>query len=44
MTVVLGTPRLHLRATDSTNERARELARAGAVHGTLVTAAAQTAG
>ena len=40
----LGRPRLHLRRTDSTNERARALARAGAPHGTLVTAAEQTAG
>jgi BirA family biotin operon repressor/biotin-[acetyl-CoA-carboxylase] ligase len=40
----LGTPRLHLRATTSTNDRARELAAAGAPHGTLVTAAAQSAG
>jgi BirA family transcriptional regulator, biotin operon repressor / biotin---[acetyl-CoA-carboxylase] ligase len=40
----LGHPRLHLRRTDSTNERARALARAGAPHGTLVTAAEQTAG
>ncbi len=40
----LGTPRLHLRVTDSTNERARALAMAGAPHGTLVTAAAQSAG
>lgn len=40
----LGTPRLHLRATDSTNERARALAGSGAPHGTLVTAGAQTAG
>jgi len=40
----LGLPRLHLRATDSTNERARELALAGAVHGTLVTADEQSAG
>jgi BirA family transcriptional regulator, biotin operon repressor / biotin---[acetyl-CoA-carboxylase] ligase len=40
----LGRPRLHLRATTSTNDRARELAQAGAPHGTLVTAAAQTAG
>jgi len=40
----LGTPRLHLRVTDSTNERARALASAGAPHGTLVTAAEQTAG
>ena len=34
----LGRPRLHLRDTDSTNERARALAAAGAPHGTLVTA------
>jgi len=40
----LGRPRLHLRETDSTNERARELAAAGAPHGTLVTAHVQTAG
>ena len=40
----LGTPRLHLRSTDSTNERARTLAHAGAPHGTLVTAGEQTAG
>ncbi len=40
----LGHPRLHLRSTDSTNERARALALAGAPHGTLVTAAEQTAG
>jgi BirA family biotin operon repressor/biotin-[acetyl-CoA-carboxylase] ligase len=40
----LGGPRVHLRSTDSTNDRARELAIAGAPHGTLVTAAAQTAG
>ncbi|HEX5851691.1 MAG TPA: biotin--[acetyl-CoA-carboxylase] ligase [Solirubrobacteraceae bacterium] len=40
----LGRPRLHLRQTDSTNERARELAIAGAPHGTLVTAAEQSAG
>lgn len=40
----LGTPRLHLRATDSTNLRARALAAAGAPHGTLVTASAQAAG
>jgi BirA family biotin operon repressor/biotin-[acetyl-CoA-carboxylase] ligase len=41
---VLGRPRLHLRATTSTNDRARELAGAGAPHGTLVTAAEQSAG
>ncbi len=40
----LGRPRLHLRVTDSTNARARELAAAGAPHGTLVTAGLQTAG
>jgi BirA family transcriptional regulator, biotin operon repressor / biotin---[acetyl-CoA-carboxylase] ligase len=40
----LGHPRLHLRRTDSTNDRARELALAGAPHGTLVTASEQTAG
>ena len=41
---MLGRPRLHLRVCDSTNRRARELAGAGAPHGTLVTAAEQTAG
>ena len=40
----LGRPRLHLRETTSTNDRARALALAGAPHGTLVTAGAQTAG
>jgi BirA family biotin operon repressor/biotin-[acetyl-CoA-carboxylase] ligase len=40
----LGAPRVHLRRTDSTNRRARELALAGAPHGTLVTASEQTAG
>jgi BirA family transcriptional regulator, biotin operon repressor / biotin---[acetyl-CoA-carboxylase] ligase len=40
----LGTPRLHLRLTDSTNQRARELAAGGAPHGSLVTASEQTAG
>jgi BirA family transcriptional regulator, biotin operon repressor / biotin---[acetyl-CoA-carboxylase] ligase len=35
---------VHLRRTGSTNERARELAFAGAPHGTLVTASEQTAG
>ena len=44
MTRSLGRPRLHLRRTDSTNERARALAAAGAPHGALVTAAEQTAG
>jgi BirA family biotin operon repressor/biotin-[acetyl-CoA-carboxylase] ligase len=41
---MLGLPRLHLRVTDSTSTRAKELARAGAPHGALVTAAGQTAG
>ncbi len=40
---MIGTPRVHYRATDSTNQRARELAR-GAPHGALVTADEQTAG
>ncbi len=40
----LGHPRVHLRLTDSTNDRARALAIAGAPHGTLVTALQQTAG
>ena len=40
----LGWPRVHLRSADSTNERARELALAGAPAGTLVTAAEQSAG
>jgi BirA family transcriptional regulator, biotin operon repressor / biotin---[acetyl-CoA-carboxylase] ligase len=44
MTAALGKPRLHLRRTGSTNERARSLAIAGAPHGTLVTAAEQTEG
>jgi len=35
---------LHHRLTDSTNERAKELARAGAPHGALVTAGEQSAG
>jgi BirA family transcriptional regulator, biotin operon repressor / biotin---[acetyl-CoA-carboxylase] ligase len=42
--VTLGRPRLHLRATTSTNDRARELAARGAPHGTTVTAGVQTAG
>ena len=41
---VIGRPRLHLRATPSTNDRARDLALAGAPHGTLVSAGVQTAG
>jgi BirA family biotin operon repressor/biotin-[acetyl-CoA-carboxylase] ligase len=40
----LGRPRLHLRSIGSTNARARELAEAGAPHGTAVTAGEQTAG
>lgn len=40
----LGTPHLHLRSTTSTSDRARELAAAGAPHGTLVTAGEQSAG
>ena len=39
-----GAPWRHYRRTDSTNARARELAEAGAPHGTVVTAAEQTAG
>jgi BirA family biotin operon repressor/biotin-[acetyl-CoA-carboxylase] ligase len=41
---VFGAPRLHLRVTDSTNARARELAAAGTASGTIVTADEQTAG
>lgn len=41
---MIGSPRVHHRRTDSTNARARELAAAGAPHGTLVTAGEQTAG
>ena len=41
---MIGTPRIHHRLTDSTNERAKLLAAAGAPHGTLVTAAEQAAG
>jgi BirA family transcriptional regulator, biotin operon repressor / biotin---[acetyl-CoA-carboxylase] ligase len=40
----LGRPRLHLRITTSTNDRARALAQGGAPHGTLVTADEQHAG
>lgn len=40
----LGRPRVHYRVIGSTNARARELAGAGAPHGTLVTAAEQSAG
>jgi BirA family transcriptional regulator, biotin operon repressor / biotin---[acetyl-CoA-carboxylase] ligase len=39
-----GHPRHHFRLTSSTNDRARELAEAGAPAGTVVTAAAQSAG
>jgi BirA family biotin operon repressor/biotin-[acetyl-CoA-carboxylase] ligase len=41
---MIGEPRIHHEVTDSTNERARELAGEGAAHGTLVTAGEQTAG
>jgi BirA family biotin operon repressor/biotin-[acetyl-CoA-carboxylase] ligase len=39
-----GAPHRHYASTDSTNTRARELAAEGAEHGTVVTAAEQTAG
>ena len=41
---MIGAPRVHHRVTDSTNQRAKELADAGAPHGTVVTADEQTAG
>jgi BirA family biotin operon repressor/biotin-[acetyl-CoA-carboxylase] ligase len=41
---MIGAPHVHHRVVDSTNERAKALAAAGAPHGTLVTAAEQTAG
>jgi len=41
---MIGYPRVHFRATDSTNERAKLLVDAGAPHGTLVTADEQSAG
>ena len=41
---MIGRPRVHFRVTDSTNERARALAAAGAPHGTIVTADEQSAG
>ena len=41
---MIGAPRVHHRLADSTNERAKALAAAGAPHGTLVTADEQTAG
>ena len=44
MTARLGHPRLHHRVTASTSLVARELAAAGAPHGTLVTASEQRAG
>jgi BirA family biotin operon repressor/biotin-[acetyl-CoA-carboxylase] ligase len=44
MSTVFGTPRLHLRLTGSTNDRARDLADADAPSGTVVTATEQTAG
>ena len=44
MTGPIGSPRVHYSETDSTNERARELAAAGTPHGTLVTASEQSAG
>ena len=44
MIVPIGSPRVHYSETDSTNERARELAAAGTPHGTLVTASEQSAG
>ncbi len=40
----LGLPRVHHRVLDSTNERAKALAGAGAPHGTVVTAEEQAAG
>lgn len=42
--IQFGRPHMHYRLTDSTNSRARELAEAGAPHGTVVTAEEQTAG
>jgi BirA family transcriptional regulator, biotin operon repressor / biotin---[acetyl-CoA-carboxylase] ligase len=42
--VEFGRPHLHLRRTDSTNERAKELAMSGAAGGLVVTADEQTAG
>jgi len=41
---MIGHPRAHHRLTDSTNRVARDLAAAGAPHGTLVTAGEQSAG
>src|SRR3954471_1450083 len=42
--MTLGRPRLHLRSSTSTNDRARELAESGAPHGAPLTAGEQTAG
>jgi BirA family transcriptional regulator, biotin operon repressor / biotin---[acetyl-CoA-carboxylase] ligase len=42
--VTLGHPRVHYRLIGSTNARARELAAAGAPHGTVITASEQSAG
>jgi len=42
--MTFGHPHRHFSRTDSTNSRARELAAAGAPHGTVVTASEQTAG
>jgi BirA family biotin operon repressor/biotin-[acetyl-CoA-carboxylase] ligase len=42
--MTFGQPHRHFRRTDSTNSRARELAAAGAPHGTVVTADEQSAG
>jgi BirA family biotin operon repressor/biotin-[acetyl-CoA-carboxylase] ligase len=42
--MTFGAPHRHYRSTGSTNTRARELAAAGATHGTIVTAGEQTAG
>jgi BirA family biotin operon repressor/biotin-[acetyl-CoA-carboxylase] ligase len=44
MTATLGTPRVHRASTGSTSLDARDLAAAGAPHGTLVTAGEQLAG
>jgi len=44
MAMTFGFPHRHFQVTDSTNARARELVEAGAPHGTIVTAAEQTAG
>jgi len=44
MTAAFGAPHLHLRRTESTNDRARALAEGGAPSGTVVSADEQTAG